>query len=100
MPQIIEIYPNQAFVECSNCKAKRYYIIRRVGIEDESIILKEKNKEHKYDLWELEYKTICFNCKKESIQKIIFTESKLIIRCEECGFTRVYNFHILEIPEE
>ncbi|WP_456472678.1 hypothetical protein, partial [Methanocaldococcus sp.] len=73
--QIIEIYHNQAIITCSNCKAKRYYIIRRVGIEPEDIIEDEKNKKHKYEIWNLEKLAVCFNCKKEAIQDIILTES-------------------------
>ncbi|ENN96388.1 hypothetical protein J422_02909 [Methanocaldococcus villosus KIN24-T80] len=95
--QIIEIFPNQAFITCSNCGAKRYYIIRRVGIEDEKIINEEREKEHKYEPWFLEKKAVCFNCKNEAIQDIVVTESKLIVRCRHCGFTRVYLFHILEL---
>ncbi len=95
--QIIEIFPNQAYITCSNCGAKRYYIIRRIGIENEDIIIKEKNKKHKYDIWSLSKIAVCFNCKKEYVQEILITETKLIVRCKNCGFTRVYQFHILEI---
>ncbi|NPA61960.1 MAG: hypothetical protein GXN95_00200 [Methanococci archaeon] len=95
--QIIEIYANQAFVKCSNCGATRYYILRRVGIEDEDIINEEKNRKHKYEPWFLEKTTICFNCKKEAVQDIVITETKMIVRCRNCGFTRVYQFHLLEV---
>ncbi|WP_048203244.1 hypothetical protein [Methanocaldococcus infernus] len=97
--QIIEIFLNQALITCSNCGAKRYYIIKNVGVMSEDIIKEEKEKKHKYEPWFLEKLAVCFNCKKESVQDIILTESKLIVRCRNCGFTRIYNFHILEIPE-
>ena len=97
--QIIEIYANQAFVKCSNCGATRYYILRRVGIEDEGIIEDEKHRKHKYEPWFLEKNAVCFNCKKEAIQDVAITETKMIVRCRNCGFTRVYQFHILDIPE-
>ncbi|AEF95921.1 hypothetical protein [Methanotorris igneus] len=95
--QIIEIYTNQAFVKCSNCGATRYYLIRRVAIEEENILELERNKKSKYDIWDLKKEVTCYNCKKDSVQDILVTESKLIVRCRNCGFSRYYWFHMVSI---
>ncbi len=62
--QIIEIYTNQAFVKCSNCGVTRYYILRRVGVEDISIIEEEKKKKHRYEPWFLKKKQFVLTVKK------------------------------------
>ena len=93
--QIIEIYPNQTTVKCSNCGITRYYIIRKVYIDDENIIEKELCRKGKYDNWKLNYKATCLNCRKNAIQDILITEYGIYIRCRNCGFTRFYQFHMI-----
>ncbi|MDK2790345.1 MAG: hypothetical protein PWP15_852 [Methanothermococcus sp.] len=98
--QIIEIYSNQAFVKCSNCEATRYYIIKKADIEDSDIIETEKKKKRRYDNWILEKKVECYNCNALELQDILITESGLYVRCRNCGFTRYYRYHMMDIPKK
>ncbi|ABR56500.1 hypothetical protein [Methanococcus aeolicus] len=98
--QIIEIYPNQAFVKCSNCGATRYYILKTVEIDKGNIIEEEKDKKRKFDNWLLEKEAKCYNCNTLYIQDILITESGMYVRCRNCGFARYYWFHMMEIPNK
>jgi uncharacterized Zn finger protein len=95
--QIIEIYPNQAFVKCSNCGATRYYILKKVGVEEDNVVELEKNKKGKYDNWVLEKNAKCYNCEKYAPQDILITDSGMYVRCRNCGFTRYYRFHMMDV---
>ena len=97
--QIIEIYPNQAFVKCSNCGATRYYILKKVYVDDENIIETEKNRKGKYENWELKKDAKCYNCGVFGTQDILITEYGMYVRCRNCGFTRYYQFHMMDISK-
>ncbi|GBF36847.1 hypothetical protein [Methanofervidicoccus abyssi] len=98
--QIIEIYPNQAFVKCSNCGATRCYIIKNVYIDNNNVIECEKDKKLLYDNWLLEKEAECYNCKRYAIQDILITVAGMYVRCRNCRFTRYYRFNIIYISEK
>ena len=95
--QIIEIYPNQAFVKCSNCGATRYYIIKNTYMDNENIIESEKNKKMLYENWLLKKDAECYNCRKYYTQDILITIAGMYVRCGNCGFTRSYRFSMVDI---
>ncbi|AEK19069.1 hypothetical protein [Methanococcus maripaludis] len=92
--QIIEIYPNQALVKCSNCNATRYYVIKKADIEDENSLKEEVGVKRKYDNWVLQKDIDCARCGHFGPQDILITENGIYIRCRHCGFTRYYRYHI------
>ncbi len=50
--------------------------------------------------WKLEKAAKCYNCGDASVHEILVNEYKMEIKCRECGFTRYYSFHILDIPKK
>ena len=98
--QIIEVYPTQVFVKCSNCGATRCYVIKSVYIDSNNVIEVEKNKKFRYDNWLLEKEVKCHNCKRYAIQDILITMAGVYIRCRMCKFTRYYRFDMAYIGQE
>ena len=98
--QIIEVYPTQVFVKCSNCGATRCYVIKSVYIDSNNVIEVEKNKKFRYDNWLLEKEVKCHNCKRYAIQDILITMAGVYIRCRMCKFTRYYRFNMAYIGQE
>ncbi|MBW9223047.1 hypothetical protein KKP90_00395 [Methanothermococcus sp. SCGC AD-155-E23] len=92
---IIEIYPNQVFVRCSNCKITRCYVIKTVYIDRGDVIEEEKVKRYLYDNWLLEKEAECSNCKRHTFHDILITVAGVFIRCRSCKFTRYYRFYVI-----
>jgi len=96
---IIEIYANQVFIRCSNCRITRCYIIKTTYIDTNDIIEEERSKKHLYDNWLLEKETECYNCKRYTLQDILITVPGIYVRCRNCKFTRYYRFYVVYIEE-
>jgi len=50
--------------------------------------------------WKLEKGAQCYNCGDATIHDIVVDEYSIKIRCRECGFSRFYTFHILDLPDK
>jgi len=49
--------------------------------------------------WKLNKAARCAHCKDATIHSIIIDRYKMKIKCRDCGFTRFYNFHVVNIPK-
>ncbi|KAF5074740.1 MULTISPECIES: hypothetical protein [Methanobacterium] len=50
--------------------------------------------------WKLEKGANCYNCGDATIHDIEVDEFDIKIRCRECGFSRYYTFHIVDLPRK
>jgi len=50
--------------------------------------------------WKLKKSARCYNCGDATIQDVEIDQYNLIIKCRECGFTRYYAFHMVDIPHQ
>ncbi|HID47977.1 MAG TPA: hypothetical protein EYH15_04040 [Methanothermococcus okinawensis] len=92
---IIEIYPNQVFIRCSNCKVTRCYVIKTLYIDRMNTLEEEMDKKYLYDNWLLEGEYRCSNCKEYTTHDILITVAGVYVRCRNCKFTRYYRFYVI-----
>ena len=48
--------------------------------------------------WKLEKSASCYNCGDATIHDVEVDEYNIKIRCRECGFSRFYAFHMVDLP--
>ncbi|MDD3754093.1 MAG: hypothetical protein PHQ17_06005 [Methanobacterium sp.] len=50
--------------------------------------------------WKLEKSANCYNCGDATIHNIKVDQYHIKIRCRDCGFTRYYAFHMVDLPDK
>jgi hypothetical protein len=50
--------------------------------------------------WKLEKGANCYNCGDATTHDIEVDEFNIKIRCRECGFSRYYTFHMVDLPRK
>jgi DNA-directed RNA polymerase subunit RPC12/RpoP len=50
--------------------------------------------------WKLEKGAKCYNCGDATIHDVEVDEFAIKIRCRDCGFSRYYSFHIIDLPRK
>lgn len=50
--------------------------------------------------WKLKKGANCYNCGDATIHDIEVDEFDIKIRCRDCGFSRYYSFHMVDLPSK
>jgi predicted nucleic-acid-binding Zn-ribbon protein len=50
--------------------------------------------------WKLKKSASCYKCGDATIHDVEIDQYNLKIKCRECGFTRYYAFHMVDIPRQ
>ncbi len=50
--------------------------------------------------WKLQKAANCYNCGDATIHNVEVDQYNLTIRCRDCGFSRLYAFHMVDLPNK
>jgi hypothetical protein len=92
--QLIEIFPVETIVTCTNCGAERHYTIHGTLLSGHKDLF--TGTKRKYDLWEFVKFDKCGYCGDKGENRVLVDEYKVGIICPSCTQTRIYNFNFLK----